>query len=359
MSAAARACLFVLVLGSLLGCSLLGCTQPAPRGVTELSYASPYSPLHPFSRADRTWMTWVQAQSRGSLRIQPYWAGALLSAENSLLELRHGVADVGVITPIYARGGAHLIRVQAGFYAGLTTFAQQVALYRCLQAREPQFARELQGLKVLAVQGGNLPGIVSRDRLVNGLDDLQGMRLRAPAELLPVLEQLGADPVDMPMGEVYPALAKGVIDGVVAPIDTLRSLHLAEVARGFNTIAIPRGAYAARAIGERRFRALSAEQRALLERSVAIWEGALAEELARATDAGERAGREHGVQLTAMSGADVERFLSLYDRQAERSAQHAHRFGVDGMKSYRYARELVARAGAHSAGRGAIACTGG
>ncbi len=64
--------------------------------------------------------------------------------------------------------------------------------------------------------------------------------------------QLGADPVNMPMGEVYSALAKGVIDGVVAPADTIKSLHFAEVARHFTTIRFSRGAYPARAMSDAR-----------------------------------------------------------------------------------------------------------
>jgi len=35
-------------------------------------------------------------------------------------------------------------------------------LYRCLEAKEPQSQAELHDLVVLAVQGGNLPGIVTR-----------------------------------------------------------------------------------------------------------------------------------------------------------------------------------------------------
>jgi TRAP-type C4-dicarboxylate transport system substrate-binding protein len=332
--------------------SLLGCARAPDARVVTLSYATPYSPLHPFSRADLAWMKWLEGASRGTLRIRPFWAGSLMSSEHSMAELRHGVADVGLITPIYARGGAHLIRVQAGFYAGLTTFEQQVALFRCLQRSEPQLARELDGLVVLAVQGGNLPGIVTRDRPIRALGDLRGLRLRAPAELLPVLKHLGADPVDMPMGEVYSALAKGVLDGVVAPADTLRSLHFAEIACCFNPIAIPRGAYAGRAIGERRWRTLGGEQRSLLRQGSAIWERALADELGRAQRAGEDEARAHGMQWDAMPPQDVARFLAIYDRYAERGARGARRHGIDAMKVYRHARKLAAGAAAG----GGIAC---
>jgi TRAP-type C4-dicarboxylate transport system substrate-binding protein len=321
---------------------LAGCTPAPPEAVTVLTYASPYSPTHPFSRADAAWMKWVAERSQGSLRIQPYWSGGVLSAEHSMSELRHGVVDIGLITPIYARGGTHLIRAQAAFYGGLTTFGEQVALYHCMQRHEAQFGRELGGLVVLAVQGGNLPGILTRNRRVETLADLAGLRLRAPAELLAVLKHFGADPVEMPMGEVYSALAKGVLDGVVAPRDTLRSLHFAEVAKYFYALDIPRGAYAARAMGARRWHSLGAAHRAILEEGVGVWERALESQLLDAEHAGEALGREHGVVYTRPAPADVARFLAGYDEFAMRGAARLERFGIDGLTTYRHARAIVA-----------------
>ena len=101
----------------LIAALLAACAAPPP-GVTVLRYASPYSPGHPFSRADIEWMKWVAERSGGRLRIEPYWSGALLSSDQSLEELRHGVADIGLITPIYVRGGTQLIKTQSGFASG-------------------------------------------------------------------------------------------------------------------------------------------------------------------------------------------------------------------------------------------------
>jgi TRAP-type transport system periplasmic protein len=337
----------------LLAALLLAACAPTPStGVTVLTYASPYSPSHPFSRADTAWMKWVSERSKGRIRIQPFWSSSVLSSEHSMTEIRHRVVDIGLITPIYARGGAHLIRTQAAFYAGLTTFEQQLALYRCMEAVEPQFGRELAGLKVLALQGGNLPGIVTRERAVNRLEDLRGLRLRAPAELLAVLRAFGADPVDLPMGEVYPALAKGVLDGVVAPADTLRSLHFAEVAHYFNTLSVPRGAYAARAISERRWEMLTDEERGILEEGVDVWEKELARQLLQAQVTGEKAGHEHGMTFIAPSAADSERFLTIYNEVAEDSAKLARRYDIDGPRLFKYARTVVAQ----SALTGEISC---
>lgn len=320
---------------------LAGCVQPTP-GVTELTYSSPYSPVHPFSRADIAWIKWVDEQSGGRLRIKPFWGGSVVSSEHAMIELRHGVADIALITPIYARGGTHLLRAQAGFYVGMDTYKQQTAFYRCMAQFHPQFDRELHGLKTLAVQGGNLPGIVTRDRPVRTLEDLRGLRLRAPSELLSVLEHFGADPVDMPMGEVYSALAKGVLDGVVAPADTLRSLHFAEVAKYFNTIKIPRGAYAARAMGLRRWERLSDAERDLLERGIAVWEDALANELQQAELAGFETGRELNVEFNEMSPEDQERFDRIYAADSETRAGTLTRYGIDGLAVFRDARATAA-----------------
>lgn len=342
-------------LSAALGAFCVTACAPAPvPGVTVLTYASQYSPTHPFSRADIEWMNWIAERSQGRLVVKPYWAGSVLSAEHSMTEIRHGVVDVGLITPIYARGGAHLIHVQAAFYAGLTTFAQQTALYRCMEQAEPQFGRELEGLVVLAIQGGNLPGILTRNRRVASLDDLQGLRLRAPAELLAVLRRFGADPVEMPMGEVYSALAKGVLDGVVAPADTLKSLHFAEVADYFYTLSVPRGAYAARAIGEQRWLSLTEEERMILHEGVEVWERALASQLRLAQVSGEAAGHEHNVTFSPASASDTERFLAVYNEVAAENARLARRYEIDGVTPFHLARKWVASAMA----TGQVECNG-
>lgn len=322
---------------------LLAACSPTPEdsGIVELSYATPYSPGHPFSRADRRWIAFVEERSGDTLRIRPSWSGALMSSEHSLIELRHGVVDIGLITPIYVKGGAHLIRMQSGFYSGARTIEAQVALYRCLEASSPQFARELEGLKVLAVQGGNLPGIISRDRPIETLADLRGMRIRGPTELLNVLRDLGADPVNMPMSEVYSALAKGIIDGVIAPTDTFNALHLAEVASYYTRMAVPRGAYPARAIGAEAWERLSPRHRAVLEASIPVWEAALVQENTAALEVGWQVAEDDGVIESVLSDEDQAAFDAVYAREAERNAARLERFGIDGVSVLAAARASI------------------
>jgi TRAP-type C4-dicarboxylate transport system substrate-binding protein len=215
-------------------------------------------------------------------------------------------------------------------------------MYRCLAAMEPQFAAELSGLKVLAVQGGNLPVIITRDRAVKSLRDLHGLRLRAPSELLAVLEHFGADPVDMPMRDVYPALAKGVLDGVVAPMDTFKSLHFAEVTHFVTRIAIPRGAYPGRAMSTRRWASLSSEQQRILEASSRIWENALEREIGGADGVGEQEARQKGIVFNDIDAADQAEFDAIYARDGEARARALERYDIDGLSSFHRARAFAA-----------------
>ncbi len=317
------------------------CQRPDNPDVLELTYASPYSPGHPFSRADVTWIEHIATASNGAIRIRAYWSGSLLSDAESMTEIRHGVSDIGLITPIYARGGAHLLRTQAGFYSGITRIESQTALFRCMMAVDAQFAEELSGLKVLAIQGGNNPGVVMRDHAVRTLSDLKGQRIRAPSEMLPILMTLGADPVEMPMGEVYSALAKGVIDGVIAPADTFSSLHFQEVAKYYTRLNVPRGAYPARAMGLDVWNSLSGPQQSIFEDGVEVWERALASELRAASARGEKAALEAGVEFLPISPTEQTAFDEVYLAQALKSANALSRYHRDGEAAFDVARASI------------------
>lgn len=313
------------------------CVKAPPPGVRVLTYASPYPPGHPFSRADIEWMKWIEAQSGGRVKIKPFWADGLISSDQSMLELRHGVVDIGLVTPIYARGGAQMLRIQTSFYGGVSDIGDQVRVYNCLAAATPEIQKELSGLHVLAAQGGSLPAIITRERRVRTLDDLRGLRLRAPVELIPILKSLGADPVNMPMNDVYSSLAKGVLDGVVAPGDTLRTLHFAEVTHNYTQLAVARGAYPARVISEQAYSRLPPDVQALLDRGRAVWEAALQRQITSAVVGGEAFGRKSGVRFIPISPAEQARWDAAYNQSALTSARQLKRFGLDGEPVFRRA----------------------
>ena len=326
---------------AILAAMISACSPQEPSANYVLTYASPYPPGHPFSRADQQWMHYVEAASAGRIGFRAYWSGSLISSDMSMTEIRHDVADIGLITPIYARGGAHMLRAQSGFYGGVRDLPDQVAVYDCLASRFPEFGKELAGLHVLAVQAGNFPGILTRSKQIQSLADLRGLRLRAQSDAIDVLKQLGADPVNMPMGDVYSALAKGVIDGVVAPADTIESLHFAEVAKNFSTIRFSRGAYPARAISDKAWRRLPPDLQLLLQRSKPVWEAYLNQDILAAEQRGIAYGKRHGIRFAGISPAEQDRFDQLYNEDASKQATRLSAVDLNGAPVFAEAQNLI------------------
>lgn len=312
---------------ALIAMALGGCAQEAPADVTVISYASLYPPQHPFSLADQEWIEFVERESNGQVVVRPFWSGSLVSSEQNMIEARHEIADVVMITPMYAKA-APLQRIQSSFYRRTESVLEQVELYRCMSSRFPALDQELGPLRILAVQGGNLPGLLTRDRPVRRLEDLRGLRLRTQRDMAEIVRSFGADPVDMPMADVYSAMARHVIDGVIAPTDALYSMHLAEVGNYFTQIDIPRGAYPARAISNRRFAQLPQSVRDLLERSERHWEAAIARQVEGALDRGKAAGAAEGVEFIALAPSEDDRLQQLYSDHSFELAMELQARGI-------------------------------
>jgi TRAP-type C4-dicarboxylate transport system substrate-binding protein len=328
------------VLTLLLVLILAACARPTPGQIT-LTYASPYAITQTFSQADLVWMKWIETASHGRIHIKPYWGGALLSSNENMLEIRHGVADIGLITPMYARS-AHLQRSQQSFYSGIRSIGEQISVYRCLASEFPALNGEVEGLHILAVQGGNFPGILTRTRPIRSLADLRGLRLRAQADTSDVLRALGVDTVNMSMAEVYPAMAKGVIDGVVAPADALKSVHLADVGRYFSTLKVPRGAYPGRAMSDKTWNRLSPQDQAIFTAGEEVWEQAMVKLLDHAVIDGHAYARAEGIVETTMPAAEQARFDALYRANAARIGQNLTPYGIDGSAIANRAAQLIA-----------------
>jgi TRAP-type C4-dicarboxylate transport system substrate-binding protein len=324
---------------------LTGCGERSaslPNQTITLRYASPYSPGHPFSRADKIWMQHVQQQSNGRLRIQPFWGGSLVDEAEGVRELAAGVADIAFVAPIYARAGMHFIRGQTPFYDGANDMHAQHAVFMKLWNHFPQMRAEMDTVIPLVATGGSVQDIMTTKRPIRRLEDLRGLRLRAPMEITELLEKLGVDAEFMPMGEVYTALAKGTIDGVVAPQDTLKAMRFAEVVKYCTPVSLGRGAYYSRAMNRTAWQRLPPELQAVIDSSRAIWTEASINELVTAADAGRAFARERAVEFIQLPDADLQRVRELYSELALARAQDMKRFGLPGEEAYALARNAVA-----------------
>ncbi|GAB1256390.1 sialic acid TRAP transporter substrate-binding protein SiaP [Aurantivibrio plasticivorans] len=310
-------------------------------GVYHLTYGSALPSNHTFSHADKDWMQYVEEQSNGRIKIHPYWSASLISGDQSVIELRHGVTDIAMITPIYMRAGMHATRAQTGFYAGADKIDTQVNVFHCLLRDFPIFQEELEGVKVLVVQGGTPSYVLTRKAPIRTLEDFAGLRLRAPTALVPVVYELGGDPVLIPMGDVYSAFAKGVIDGVLTPEDTLRSMHFAEIGKYLNRVAMHRGGYPSRGISDQSWAELPEDLQAVLTRSGRYWEERIAHYILKGNREAVEYGEQQGVEFVELDESEQVRLNDIYHRIALQDAKMLSRYGVDGEAIFRYVSALI------------------
>lgn len=133
---------------------------------------------------------------------------------------------------------------------------------------DPYLLPEYQGVKVIALWGAEDAGLMTRSKPIRSLDDLRGMRMRAPsAAQARQLEVMGAVPIAMPITEVYQSLERGVIDGAMVPFSTIVDWRLGEVARAY-TIPGPlfgRSSFLI-AMNRKKYDSLSPSARAAIDR---------------------------------------------------------------------------------------------
>ncbi|HUJ85356.1 MAG TPA: TRAP transporter substrate-binding protein [Burkholderiales bacterium] len=93
--------------------------------------------------------------------------------------------------------------------------------------RDGALAEDWKDFKLAALQCHN-PGLFhTRDKRLETIYDVKGLRMRAPnPQTQDLLAYLGATPVGMPPGQVYENLEKGVIDGAVFPWDAIKGFRL-------------------------------------------------------------------------------------------------------------------------------------
>ncbi len=92
-------------------------------------------------------------------------------------------------------------------------------------------AMEAKGAHVVGIGENGFRQITNNKRPITSAADMSMLKVRVPAIslLVDVYKTLGADPTQMPFGEVFTALQQGAIDGQENPYDTIRSAKIQEV----------------------------------------------------------------------------------------------------------------------------------
>ena len=109
----------------------------------------------------------------------------------------------------------------------LVAATSRAASHTLWSMRDSHLAEDYKGLKLLALHCTNGVGIGTRDKKIEKLDDLKGLRIRVPNNQVQALMlNIGAVPVRMGVAKFYSSLEKGIIDGLMTGYEGIRSFRL-------------------------------------------------------------------------------------------------------------------------------------
>lgn len=185
------------------------------------------------------WAERVREQSNGRIKVEIYPSMSMGGRPTELYrQVRDGVADIIWTLPSYTPGVFKRLEVFE-----LPGVHQNSALATTLAIQDlmPEFQIELGEVQPLLVHVHSGFLFHMRDRNIETVEDLRGLRLRTPSRIEGwLIEQWDAEPVDMPVPDLPQALQRGAIDGTLLPFEASGPLGLAEITK--TSIEGPNGA---------------------------------------------------------------------------------------------------------------------
>jgi TRAP-type C4-dicarboxylate transport system substrate-binding protein len=213
---------------------LAGCSRAEAAGSETITAATyipkSYDDLYP---GIQTFMDTLATTSGGRMNCDMFDSGALLGAEQLLPGLLLGVADVMFQTSSYVSSSYPVLgALELPF--GAEDFAKQ------RRAADPDGPLYTLINEQLAAQNARLLGgmpctfeyLWTVDRPILEPADARGLRIRVAGEIEgETVKALGAAPVFMGSSEVFEALERGTIDGLMSYLGTVVSRDLQEIVR--------------------------------------------------------------------------------------------------------------------------------
>jgi len=183
---------------------------------------------HPMSIVLEKWCKDLETRTKGRIQAKYYPAATLAPAVQQYDAVVKNIADVGNHVLGYTMGRfplSEVLDLPLGVPNGSVATRMTNEYYNKFQAKE------FDSVKVLWMHAGGPGYICTKAKAVNKLEDLRGLKLRTFGGNVAFVSALGATPVAMPMGDVYDALSRGVVDGLTSQYETLESRKLAELVK--------------------------------------------------------------------------------------------------------------------------------
>ena len=364
-----RICALLLCAGMRFGVLMTGCGSPsnsndAPVAPSEslsgdapaasagldlpdikLNYSSCFPDTHNFSILDKEWLEELKTQA--NIEFTPYWNNALVSATAPYTETLSGVSDMTHI-PAGAESDHFLIdnAVQL-FYYGETDQQVLFDTARELFAQTPEWQAEFEGVRVNTWGASGMLSLHTT-KPVTSLEDIKGMSIRCTEDsAFKLIQALGGNPVRMPISELFEALSKGIVEGVVLPLEALQSTKVADLVSYSVPLNIS-GAYCPHSyISDASYAKLTADQQQIFDTLSLERSQKQVDSLAEWDQVGVDYATEKGVTFNTLSDEDYAQITECMKQIAIDAIQELNAAGYDGQTIHDRARTILSEQAAN------------
>jgi TRAP-type C4-dicarboxylate transport system substrate-binding protein len=194
---------------------------------TTLTYSIFFPATHAQAKAGEAWAKEIEKRTGGKVKINIFAGGSLTPADQCYDGVVKGISDIGMSLFAYTRGRFPLLEVldlPMGYPNGMVA---TLVANDFITKMKP---KELDEVKVLYLHAHG-PGLLHTQKPVSTMADLKGMKIRSTGLSAKIVENLGGVSVAMPQGGTYEALQKGVVQGTLAPMETLKGWKQAQVVK--------------------------------------------------------------------------------------------------------------------------------
>ncbi|MCE0504202.1 TRAP transporter substrate-binding protein [Roseivivax sp. GX 12232] len=333
---------------SLMGAAALGTalTAAGPVAAQEVTLR-----LHQFLPAQANvpknvldvWADNVEEASEGRIEVQRFPSMQLGGTPPELIDQAiDGVADVIWTVAGYTPG--RFPRAEVFELPFTMTDAEAVSRAYWQLAEETMMDQDFADFKVLGlwVHG---PGVIHSSEPVESLEDLNGLKLRAPTRLTTKLfSDLGATTVGMPVPAIPEALSKGVVDGAVIPWEVTGALKVNELVSNHTTFG-DETLYTTTfifAMNQDRYDALPDDLKAVIDDNSGLEFSGFAGKQMQSDDAGPRqAAMERGNNIIELTPEQIAPWKEAAQQVTEDWVAEMDEAGMDGSALVQRAAELI------------------
>lgn len=202
----------------------VGCRDDRTKPEFRLTYSVFFPPSHINAQLAKAWAEDIEKATNHRVRIIIFAGSTLTKANQCYQGVVDGISDIGMSCFAYTPGRFPLLEaldLPVGYPDGITATRTTNAIVNQFQPKELADTH----LLYLHAHG---PGVLASTYPVTKLSDLANFKVRGTGVTARIIKSLGGQAIGMSQPETYDALSKGVVDGTLCPIETLKGWRQGE-----------------------------------------------------------------------------------------------------------------------------------